>query len=130
MNVLNTVKVEPWESNYCTFVLFVDLNSICVKVSVFCISVPLERAILVKEHFNNWYKLTTYFMAMIVSSIPVQVSDVFISTFLVFVVSCIYCTNLVVYIYVLNFKTEYLHNEMYIVIDIHCEIHTPRLNPF
>ncbi|XP_021939664.1 ATP-binding cassette sub-family G member 1 isoform X4 [Zootermopsis nevadensis] len=33
---------------------------------------PLERDILVKEEFNNWYKLRTYFMAITVSSIPIQ----------------------------------------------------------
>jgi hypothetical protein len=41
------------------------------------ISVPLERAIVAKEQFNNWYKLRTYYMAVTISSIPVQVSDVF-----------------------------------------------------
>jgi hypothetical protein len=40
-----------------------------------CISVPLERDIVVKEQFNNWYKLKTYYMAITISSIPVQVSD-------------------------------------------------------
>jgi hypothetical protein len=41
------------------------------------ISVPLERAIVAKEQFNNWYKLRTYYMAVTISSIPVQVSNVF-----------------------------------------------------
>lgn len=33
---------------------------------------PLERAIVTKEQFNNWYKLKTYYMALTISSIPVQ----------------------------------------------------------
>jgi ABC-type branched-subunit amino acid transport system ATPase component len=33
---------------------------------------PLERVRVMKEYFNNWYKLKTYYMAMTVYSIPVQ----------------------------------------------------------
>ncbi|XP_023702631.1 ATP-binding cassette sub-family G member 1 isoform X2 [Cryptotermes secundus] len=33
---------------------------------------PLERAIVTKEQFNNWYRLRTYYMALTLSSIPVQ----------------------------------------------------------
>jgi hypothetical protein len=50
-----------------------------LTVLMICISVPLERAIVTKEQFNNWYKLRTYYMALTMSSIPVQVSDMFTS---------------------------------------------------
>jgi len=62
-----------------TFVPFVPLISICMTVGVVCILDPLERVRVVKEYFNNWYKLKTYYMALTISSIPVQVSDTFIS---------------------------------------------------
>jgi hypothetical protein len=62
-----------------TFVPFVALISICMTFGVVCILDPLERVRVVKEYFNNWYKLKTYYMALTVSSIPVQVSDTFIS---------------------------------------------------
>jgi hypothetical protein len=50
-----------------------------MAVGVVCILDPLERVRVVKEYFNNWYKLRTYYVALTVSSIPVQVSDTFIS---------------------------------------------------
>jgi hypothetical protein len=47
-----------------------------LMVIIIYISVPLERAIIVKEQFNNWYKLRTYYMAVTISSLPVQVSGI------------------------------------------------------
>lgn len=37
-------------------------------------SVPSELHILKKELFNNWYKLSTYFIAFLVTNMPLQVS--------------------------------------------------------
>jgi hypothetical protein len=74
---MNIIKIEPWVSNY--FCTVCSLISICMTFGVVCILDPLERARVIKEYFNNWYKLKTYYMAMTVSSIPVQVSDTFIS---------------------------------------------------
>lgn len=35
---------------------------------------PLELAILKKERFNNWYQLKTYYAALLVTGIPIQVT--------------------------------------------------------
>jgi len=41
----------------------------------FYFSVPSELHILRKELFNNWYKLSTYFVAFLVTNMPLQVSQ-------------------------------------------------------
>lgn len=33
---------------------------------------PLELLVLRKEHFNNWYKLRTYYVAFILTNMPIQ----------------------------------------------------------
>ncbi|KAK2589086.1 hypothetical protein KPH14_001917 [Odynerus spinipes] len=33
---------------------------------------PLELAVLKKEQFNNWYKLKTYYVALLIANLPVQ----------------------------------------------------------
>lgn len=35
---------------------------------------PLELAILKKERFNNWYQIRTYYFALLIANIPVQLS--------------------------------------------------------
>lgn len=37
---------------------------------------PYEMNILRKESFNRWYKIRTYFVASMLTSLPVQVSAV------------------------------------------------------
>lgn len=41
----------------------------------FYFSVPSELHILRKELFNNWYKLSTYFVAFLVTNMPLQVGQ-------------------------------------------------------
>lgn len=43
---------------------------------------PLEKEIIAKERFNNWYKLKTYFLALTLSSIPIQLifTSLFVSS--------------------------------------------------
>lgn len=43
----------------------------------FCVD-PSEVSILRKERFNNWYRLKTYYAAMLVSDVPIQVSFLYI----------------------------------------------------
>lgn len=40
--------------------------------------VPLEMSVLKKENFNNWYGLKTYYAALLVTGMPLQVLDAFI----------------------------------------------------
>lgn len=37
------------------------------------ISVPLQLQLLKREHFNRWYCLKAYFLALTVSTLPVQI---------------------------------------------------------
>jgi len=39
---------------------------------------PLELTILRKEHFNNWYQLKTYYIATLVTTLPLQILFSFI----------------------------------------------------
>ena len=43
---------------------------------LFIFSVPLEMPVLLKENFNRWYSLKSYYLAITVSDIPFQVSSV------------------------------------------------------
>ncbi|XP_068632407.1 ATP-binding cassette sub-family G member 1-like [Battus philenor] len=39
---------------------------------------PLEMAVLKKENFNNWYNLKTYYAAILVTGIPLQICYTFV----------------------------------------------------
>uniref|UniRef100_A0A1A9WZY3 ABC transporter domain-containing protein n=1 Tax=Glossina brevipalpis TaxID=37001 RepID=A0A1A9WZY3_9MUSC len=49
------------------FIMFTAFSSILVKF-------PLELPILCREHFNRWYSLKAYYIAMTLADIPVQLS--------------------------------------------------------
>jgi len=38
----------------------------------FFVSVPLEMRILVREHFNRWYRLAPYYISILLVEIPFQ----------------------------------------------------------
>lgn len=38
----------------------------------FLISVPSERKVFIREHMNNWYSISAYVIAKILSSLPLQ----------------------------------------------------------
>ncbi|XP_032683643.1 ATP-binding cassette sub-family G member 4-like [Odontomachus brunneus] len=48
---------------------------------------PLEINILRNEHFNNWYQMRTCYMAMLVSTIPLQSVYIFLCTFIVYLMT-------------------------------------------
>lgn len=39
-----------------------------------CIVVPSEMPIIMREHFNRWYSLLSYYLAVTFADIPIQVS--------------------------------------------------------
>jgi hypothetical protein len=41
---------------------------------IFLFSVPLELPVLLKENFNRWYSLKSYYLAITISDLPFQVS--------------------------------------------------------
>lgn len=44
------------------------------------ILVPVEAVVLVREHSNNWYKLWSYYIAKIITDLPLQVQYFFFVT--------------------------------------------------
>lgn len=40
---------------------------------LYCFSVPLELPIITREHFNRWYSLRAYYIAMTLADVPIQV---------------------------------------------------------
>lgn len=44
-----------------------------VYYNYICILVPLELPILSKEHFNQWYSLSSYYLSLTIVDLPIQV---------------------------------------------------------
>ncbi|CAK1601251.1 unnamed protein product [Parnassius mnemosyne] len=63
-----------------------NLGYLVISVAYLCytslmpavLKFPLELAVLKKENFNNWYNLKTYYAAMLVTSIPLQICYSFV----------------------------------------------------
>lgn len=61
-------------NNYLFIYLFTNYYKIFKKNFL----VPAELHILRKELFNNWYRLSTYFIAFLVTNMPIQVNIKFL----------------------------------------------------
>lgn len=65
-------------------------------------TVPSELHILKKEQFNNWYKLSTYYAAFLLTNIPVQVILLFYLFYLYYTFTFQYMNKYTLYLYMLT----------------------------
>jgi len=45
----------------------------CVVIKMHLIVVPIEAAVFLKEHLNNWYSLRSYYSVKIITDFVMQV---------------------------------------------------------
>lgn len=53
-------------------------------LSYFLLSVPSELPILMREHFNRWYELRSYYLANKLADFPIQLTATFVYTIVVY----------------------------------------------
>lgn len=58
---------------YASVIVVIALLKTLMVWHCVCSAVPLEMPVLVKENFNRWYSLRSYYLAITVSDIPFQV---------------------------------------------------------
>ncbi|CAB3223946.1 unnamed protein product [Arctia plantaginis] len=83
------------------FLFFNMLFLMYTSMTITILSFPLEMPVLVKEHFNRWYSLRSYYMAITVSDIPFQ---------------AIFCVIYVVIVYLLTSQpAEWFRFAMFLI---------------
>ncbi|KAG5339095.1 ABCG1 protein, partial [Acromyrmex heyeri] len=61
-----------------SFLMITVLYFIYISLMPAVLKFPLELDILKKERFNNWYQLKTYYIAMLVITLPLTISSTFV----------------------------------------------------
>lgn len=61
-----------------SFLMLTVLYFIYISLMPAVLKFPLELDILKKERFNNWYQLKTYYIAMLVITLPLTISSTFV----------------------------------------------------
>lgn len=64
-------------SNLSYLIIFLTYE-VYINMMPAVLNFPLEMAILKKEHLNNWYKLKTYYIALLTISLPIHVINSFV----------------------------------------------------
>lgn len=59
------------------FLFFNMLFLMYTSMTITILSFPLELPVLLKENFNRWYSLRSYYLAITVSDIPFQVNNIY-----------------------------------------------------
>ncbi|KAG5305787.1 ABCG1 protein, partial [Pseudoatta argentina] len=61
-----------------SFLMITILYFVYINLMPAVLKFPLELNILKKERFNNWYQLKTYYIAMLVITLPLTISSTFV----------------------------------------------------
>ncbi|KAG5329787.1 ABCG4 protein, partial [Acromyrmex charruanus] len=64
--------------NNVSFLMITILYFTYISLMPAVLKFPLELNILKKERFNNWYQLKTYYIAMLVITLPLTISSTFV----------------------------------------------------
>jgi len=69
------------------FLMITVLYFIYTSLMPAVLKFPLELDILKKERFNNWYQLRTYYIAMLVITLPLTISSTFVYSIISYVLT-------------------------------------------
>lgn len=56
-------------------------------IEIFCLAVPAQMGILMKEHFNRWYSLKAFYTAVTIVDIPISILSCLLFTVVVYFIS-------------------------------------------
>ena len=73
--------------NNVSFLMITILYFIYTSLMPAVLKFPLELNILKKERFNNWYQLKTYYIAMLVFTLPLTISSTFVFSIISYILT-------------------------------------------